>query len=138
VARFAVAAFRADVARAGAVRNVQALVDELCRLSPEFQTIWRDNDVRSTYGELAKTLRHPLAGNDRAGIFGLCRRRPSRISAWSSTTRPRRPTPTGSDRWSSGPHWRRHDDRRPITFYFYALSLRVLAGALPFLPFNLL
>jgi transcriptional regulator with XRE-family HTH domain len=62
VARFAVAAFRADTARAGATRNVQALVDELCRLSPEFETIWRENDVRSTYGDFAKSLRHPLAG----------------------------------------------------------------------------
>jgi transcriptional regulator with XRE-family HTH domain len=62
VARFVVAAFRADTARAGASGNVKALVDELCRLSPEFEAIWRDNDVRSTYGEVAKTLRHPLAG----------------------------------------------------------------------------
>jgi transcriptional regulator with XRE-family HTH domain len=62
VARFAVAAFRADVARAGATGKVKALVDELCRLSPEFEAIWRENDVRSTYGEFAKTLRHPLAG----------------------------------------------------------------------------
>jgi hypothetical protein len=62
VARFAVAAFRADTARAGAARNVQALVDELSRLSPEFEAIWRDNDVRSTYGEVAKSLRHPMAG----------------------------------------------------------------------------
>lgn len=62
VARFVVAAFRADTARAGATKKVAALVDELSRLSPEFETIWRDNDVRSTYGEVAKTLRHPLAG----------------------------------------------------------------------------
>ena len=62
VARFVVAAFRADVARAGATKNVKALVDELSRLSPEFEAIWADNDVRSTYGEVAKTLRHPLAG----------------------------------------------------------------------------
>ena len=62
VARFAVAAFRADVARAGAARTVKALVDELCRLSPEFEAIWRENDVRSTYGEVAKHVRHPLAG----------------------------------------------------------------------------
>jgi transcriptional regulator with XRE-family HTH domain len=62
VARFAVAAFRADVARAGAAKSVEALVDELSRLSPEFEKIWRENDVRSTYGEVAKTLRHPLAG----------------------------------------------------------------------------
>jgi transcriptional regulator with XRE-family HTH domain len=62
VARFAVAAFRADTARAGATKTVQALVDELCRLSPEFEAIWRENDVRSTYGDFAKSLRHPLAG----------------------------------------------------------------------------
>lgn len=62
VARFAVAAFRADTARAGAARNVKALVDELARLSPEFEAMWRDNDVRSTYGEVAKQIRHPLAG----------------------------------------------------------------------------
>ncbi|MBI1360880.1 MAG: helix-turn-helix domain-containing protein [Alphaproteobacteria bacterium] len=62
VARFAVAAFRADVARAGAGKTVKALVDELSRLSPEFEAIWRANEVRSTYGEVAKTLRHPLAG----------------------------------------------------------------------------
>ena len=62
VARFAVAAFRADAARAGAAQRVKALVDELSRLSPEFEAIWRENDVRSTYGEVAKQLLHPLAG----------------------------------------------------------------------------
>src|ERR1700756_383516 len=46
VARFVVASFRADVARAGAARNVQSLVDELCATSPEFAAMWRDNDVR--------------------------------------------------------------------------------------------
>jgi transcriptional regulator with XRE-family HTH domain len=61
-ARFVVAAFRADTARAGMAENVKALVDELCRLSPEFEAMWRDNDVRGTYGETAKYLRHPLAG----------------------------------------------------------------------------
>lgn len=61
VARFTVAAFRADAARAGAAKNVEALVDELCRLSPEFAALWRDNDVRS-YGEGSKHLRHPKAG----------------------------------------------------------------------------
>ena len=61
VARFVVAAFRADTARAGAARNVQALVDELCRLSPEFEAMWRDNDVR-THGEGTKHLRHPTVG----------------------------------------------------------------------------
>jgi transcriptional regulator with XRE-family HTH domain len=61
VARFVVAAFRADAARAGASANVGALVDELSRLSPEFEAMWRDNDVRS-YGEGVKRLRHPIAG----------------------------------------------------------------------------
>jgi len=61
VARFVVAAFRADAARAGAGANMQTLVDELARLSPEFDALWRDNDVR-TYGEGSKYIRHPLAG----------------------------------------------------------------------------
>jgi transcriptional regulator with XRE-family HTH domain len=61
VARFVVAAFRADAARAGTAGNVRALVDELSRLSPEFDAMWRDSDVR-TYGEGTKSLRHPTAG----------------------------------------------------------------------------
>src|SRR4249920_118500 len=39
-ARFVVAAFRADVARAGAAHKVEALVDDLCRASPEFAAMW--------------------------------------------------------------------------------------------------
>jgi len=61
VARFVVAAFRADAARAGATARVEALVDELSRTSSEFTAMWRDNDVRS-YGEGLKRLRHPTAG----------------------------------------------------------------------------
>ena len=61
VARFVVAAFRADAARAGAAAEVGGLVDELCRLSPEFEALWRENDVR-TYGEGLKRLRHPILG----------------------------------------------------------------------------
>ena len=61
VARFVVAAFRTDAARAGAAKNVEALVDELSRLSPEFAAMWRDNDVR-THGDGLKTLHHPIAG----------------------------------------------------------------------------
>jgi transcriptional regulator with XRE-family HTH domain len=61
VARFVVASFRADAARAGAAKNVQALVDELCSISPEFEAMWRDNDVR-THGDGTKTLHHPIAG----------------------------------------------------------------------------
>ncbi len=65
VARFVVAAFRADATRAGASRNVQALVDELSRASPAFAAMWRDHDVRN-YGEGTKYIRHP-----RAGVLGL-------------------------------------------------------------------
>ena len=61
VARFVVSAFRADAARAGAAKNVEALVDELSRLSPEFAAMWRDNDVRS-HGDGLKTLHHPVVG----------------------------------------------------------------------------
>ena len=61
VARFVVAAFRADVARAGAARNVQSLIDELCATSPEFAAMWRDNDVQ-THGDGVKVLHHPTAG----------------------------------------------------------------------------
>jgi len=63
VARFAVAAFRADVARAGAVNNIeaQALVEELSRRSPAFESLWREHDVRH-HGEGTKQLRHPVAG----------------------------------------------------------------------------
>ena len=61
VARFVVASFRADVARAGAARNVQSLVDELCATSPEFAAMWRDNDVQG-HGDGVKVLQHPVAG----------------------------------------------------------------------------
>ncbi len=60
-ARFVVAAFRADVARAGATAEVAALVDELCVRSAEFAALWRDNEVR-VYGGGTKRLRHPAAG----------------------------------------------------------------------------
>jgi transcriptional regulator with XRE-family HTH domain len=61
VARFVVGAFRVDAARAGAAAEVEPLVDELCRLSPEFKALWRDNDVRS-HGEGVKHIRHPVLG----------------------------------------------------------------------------
>jgi len=61
VARYIVASFRADVARAGAARNVQSLVDELCATSPEFAAMWRDNDVQG-HGDGVKVLHHPVAG----------------------------------------------------------------------------
>src|ERR1700720_1584615 len=61
VARLVVGAFRVDAARAGAAAEVEPLVDELCRLSPEFKEMWRDNDVRSHGGGL-KHIRHPVLG----------------------------------------------------------------------------
>lgn len=62
VARYVVASFRADVARAGAARNVQSLVDELCATSPDFAAMWRDNDVQGRHGDGVKVLQHPVAG----------------------------------------------------------------------------
>jgi len=61
VARFVVASFRADVARAGAAREVQSLVDELCATSADFAAMWRDNDVQG-HGDGVKVLHHPVVG----------------------------------------------------------------------------
>ena len=61
VARMVVSAFRVDAARAGAAAEVESLVDELCRRSPEFKALWNDNDVRS-HGEGTKQMRHPVIG----------------------------------------------------------------------------
>jgi transcriptional regulator with XRE-family HTH domain len=62
VARFVLGSFRVDAARAGAAAEVEPLVDELCRLSPEFKRMWRDNDVRGPHGETVKRIRHPVLG----------------------------------------------------------------------------
>jgi transcriptional regulator with XRE-family HTH domain len=62
VARFILGAFRVDAARAGAAAEVEPLVEELCRLSPEFKAMWRDNDVRSHHNEAVKHIRHPTLG----------------------------------------------------------------------------
>jgi transcriptional regulator with XRE-family HTH domain len=61
VARFVVGAFRVDAARAGAAAAVEPLVDELSRLSPEFETMWRDHDIHAP-GEAVKHIRHPVLG----------------------------------------------------------------------------
>lgn len=61
VARFVVGAFRVDAARAGAATEVEPLVEELCRLSPEFKALWRDHNIH-THGEGIKRVRHPLLG----------------------------------------------------------------------------
>lgn len=62
VARFVLGAFRLEAARAGAAAQVQPLVDELRRLSPEFDAMWRDNEVRTAHGEVIKHMRHPVLG----------------------------------------------------------------------------
>ncbi|MEM5423806.1 helix-turn-helix transcriptional regulator [Paraburkholderia sp. BR14263] len=62
VARHIIGAFRVDAARAGAATEVAPLVDELCRLSPEFKVMWRDNEVREVHGEAIKRIRHPVLG----------------------------------------------------------------------------
>jgi transcriptional regulator with XRE-family HTH domain len=61
IARFVVGAFRVDAARAGASSEITDLVDELCRLSPEFEALWQENDV-GVHGEGVKRLNHPVVG----------------------------------------------------------------------------
>lgn len=61
VARFVVGAFRADAARAGAVAEIGQFVEELSRLSPEFEALWLANDVNA-YGEGVKRLHHAELG----------------------------------------------------------------------------
>ena len=61
VARFVVGAFRADATRAGASADVEALVEELRRASPEFDVLWRANDVVA-HGEGRKRLQHAELG----------------------------------------------------------------------------
>lgn len=62
VARFVVGAFRIDASRAGATAEVEPLVDELCRLSPAFAAMWRDNNVQGPHGDGVKHIRHPVLG----------------------------------------------------------------------------
>ncbi|MBS0245751.1 MAG: helix-turn-helix domain-containing protein [Proteobacteria bacterium] len=61
VARFVVAAFRADATRHGASERVKTLVAELSASSDEFAAMWRENDVRS-FGEGTKRLTLPRGG----------------------------------------------------------------------------
>ncbi|MGF6371611.1 transcriptional regulator with XRE-family HTH domain [Paraburkholderia sp. RAU6.4a] len=63
VARLVVGTFRADVARAGLASEVGDLVDDLCRASPDFDRMWRENQVFShSEGEHVKRLLHPKLG----------------------------------------------------------------------------
>jgi len=61
MARFLVGAFRVDAARAGAVKEVAELIDELCMASPDFAALWKENNVCGP-GEGIKHLQHPLLG----------------------------------------------------------------------------
>ncbi|MFD1952223.1 helix-turn-helix transcriptional regulator [Sphingomonas arantia] len=61
VARYVVGAFRADAARAGAAAEITRLVEELSRLSPEFEALWRDNDVAG-HADGLKRIHHPEHG----------------------------------------------------------------------------
>lgn len=60
VARFAVATFRAETARAGAAvaQRAEQLVAELGQASPRFRELWNERDVRS-HGEGSKTIHKP-------------------------------------------------------------------------------
>ena len=60
-ARFVVATFRAEIARAGTSRRAQGLIEELSQASPEFTAIWQEHDVR-TYGEGTKLVQPPHGG----------------------------------------------------------------------------
>ncbi len=62
VARSVLGAFRLETGRAGAAAEVEPLVDELSRSSPEFRAMWQDNDVRGPHGESVKHIRHPVLG----------------------------------------------------------------------------
>lgn len=61
VARYVIGSFRADIARVGADRKVQPLIDELRRRSPEFADLWREQDI-PTHNEGTKTIQHPVIG----------------------------------------------------------------------------
>lgn len=61
VARFLVATFRAETARAGEDGRAAELVAELSGKSAEFARLWGENDVQMT-GEGAKMIRHAIVG----------------------------------------------------------------------------
>lgn len=63
VARMVLGAVKVDAARAGADTEMQPLVDELCRLSPEFQAMWRETTDVHGPGDGLKRIRHPVLGS---------------------------------------------------------------------------
>jgi transcriptional regulator with XRE-family HTH domain len=62
VARAVVGAFKLDAARGGAAEEVAPLIDELCRLSPEFRMLWGESELHA-HGEQVKHIRHPVLGD---------------------------------------------------------------------------
>jgi transcriptional regulator with XRE-family HTH domain len=62
VARFVIGAFRVDAARAGAAEEIEPLVEDLRRLSPEFRAMWRENSVSDAPGDIVKQIHHPVLG----------------------------------------------------------------------------
>ncbi len=62
VARFVVGAFKVDAARAGAATEIEPMIEELCRLSPEFREMWAENELH-THGEGEKHIKHPILGS---------------------------------------------------------------------------
>jgi transcriptional regulator with XRE-family HTH domain len=60
-ARFAIAVFRVDVARAGRCPEAVALTAELQATSADFRRLWAENEMRSHWVGL-KRLQHPQAG----------------------------------------------------------------------------
>ncbi|GAN81343.1 helix-turn-helix transcriptional regulator [Acidocella aminolytica] len=62
VARFVLGSFRADAARAGAVAEMAPLIEELRRLSADFDKMWQENGVQSAPHEGVKEIRHLVLG----------------------------------------------------------------------------
>jgi len=61
LARYLVAAFRADATRAGASAEIRPLVEELSSASPEFAELWQSNDIGGMV-EGTKILLHRNVG----------------------------------------------------------------------------
>ena len=63
VARFVVGAFRLDAARAGAAADIEPVVEELSRLSPEFRALWQENELPAViHREMVKQINHSVLG----------------------------------------------------------------------------
>lgn len=58
-ARFAMAAFRVDAARAGDCPEAAALAEELQAGSKDFRRLWADNETSSHYGGVKRIVRPP-------------------------------------------------------------------------------